>query len=166
MASLHDYGYLNVSQLICTTLALIALEVKGLLACFQDRGNMDDPALVFINWNRLWEIFLCCSRNKILLYISTKARILLKHKEISERDTKEVQTKELSHVLLCSNLLTIGVSEGIENEVFWSRELSHVTTNTKFQMQEVLGITCSVSHKAYQPSGGTVESKPHSQVTT
>lgn len=63
-------------------------------------------------------------------------------------------------------MLTIVVTEGTGNEVFWSRELSHVTTNSKFQMQEVLGIACRVSDKAHQPKNGTVESNPHLQVTT
>ena len=40
---------------------------------------MDDSDIVFINWSRLWELFLCCSRSKILLNIGTKARVLLQH---------------------------------------------------------------------------------------
>lgn len=132
-------------------------------ACFHHKGEGDDSTWVFSNWNRLWEIFLCCSKRKILQSWDTgsKARVLLEYTgeclKGTPREFGLMASPLSSSVLPCGQLWfqkeRIMECFGAESSYTWQ------------QIPSSRGVTCWESHavlvtKRTKPLHGTKRTKP------
>lgn len=132
--------------------------------CFHHKGEGEDSAWVFSNWNRLWELFLCCFKRKILQSwdIVSKARVLLKHTGECLKGTPREFRLLSSSVLPCGQLW---FQKEKRMECF-GIEMSH----TWQQIPSSRGVTCWESHavlvkKRTKPWHGTAELQAHIQAT-